>query len=118
MSRSCKSCGSALGRHTVQKDGPNKGDAFYSCPNNQANVLCGKSFDWEDKVKHPDRKTPYGYGGMPPRSASSAAAPAGAVGPGFLTEATGQALLQQVTALYNHLNQAATLAPGPDGMAS
>jgi len=86
--RACKSCGSVLGRHTVNKEGPNKGRAFYSCPNNQTNVLCAKEFDWETPLPT-DKK----FGAF---SRSSQPAATGAVGAGFMTEATGQEILKKL----------------------
>lgn len=109
--RSCKSCGIPLKRNIVAKEGPNKGDAFWSCPNNQANELCAKSFDWEDKQKHPDKfPQKSGY-----RSAASAASPSGAVGAGFLTEATGQELLSEMRAFKAALQQANPVVDGGSG---
>ena len=109
--RSCKSCGISLKRNIVAKDGPNKGDAFWSCPNNQANELCSKSFDWEDKQKHPD-KFPQKSGGGGYRSSASSAASSGAVGAGFLTEATGQELLAEMRAFKAALQQANPVVDG------
>ncbi len=95
----CNACGAPRSRVQVRSDSsPNKGDWFYSCPNSQVNELCKKSFEWEDKAKHPDKfpkKTGFG-GGYAPRAASSG--PTGAVAPGSqaLTEATGQEILKKL----------------------
>lgn len=110
--RSCKSCGIPLKRNIVAKEGPNKGDAFWSCPNNQANELCAKSFDWEDKQKHPDKFPQKSGGGYRSSAVAAASSSSGAVGAGFLTEATGQELLSEMRAFKAALQQANPVVDG------